>query len=173
MIITEDSTGRLLKYSPKTKKTTVILKNLTYPNGIAMSRNRDFLLFAETTKTRILKLWLQPSAKAGKVEVFAKLPSYPDNIKMNHKGELWAALYSTTPDSWITNYKASMNFGKTKVLAEDGSGMAVKVSDNGTITEVLEDKDGKVWKLASEVEERNGCLWIGSVVMPYAVLKTT
>ncbi|WOH06376.1 hypothetical protein DCAR_0625802 [Daucus carota subsp. sativus] len=173
VIITEDSTGRLLKYSPKTKKTTVILKNLTYPNGIAMSRNRDFLLFAETTKTRILKLWLQPSAKAGKVEVFAKLPSYPDNIKMNHKGELWAALYSTTPDSWITNYKASMNFGKTKVLAEDGSGMAVKVSDNGTITEVLEDKDGKVWKLASEVEERNGCLWIGSVVMPYAVLKTT
>lgn len=174
MIITEDSSGRLLKYSPKTKKTTVILKNLTYPNGVAMSRNRDFLLFAETTKTRISKLWLQPSAKAGKVEVFAKLPSYPDNIKMNHNGELWVALYSTTTDSWITNYKASMNFDTTKVSVEDGSGMAVKVSNNGTILQVLEDKDGKVWKLASEVEEKNGGLWIGSVVMPFAaVLKKT
>lgn len=174
LIITEDSTGRLLKYSPKTKKTTVILKNLTYPNGVAMSKHRDFLLFAETTKSRIYKLWLQPSSKAGKVEVFAKLPSYPDNIKMNHNGELWVALYSTSTDSWITNYKtSSMNFNTTKVLVEDGSGMAVKLSNNGTIMQVLEDKDGIVWKLASEVEEKNGCLWIGSVVMPFAVLKKT
>lgn len=173
LIITEDSTGRLLKYSPKTKKTTVILKNLTYPNGIAMSRNRDFLLFAETTKNRISKLWLQPSTKAGNVQVFARLPSYPDNIKMNHNGELWVALYSTTTDSWITNYKASMNFNTTKVLVEDGSGMAVKLSNNGTIMQVLEDKHGKVWKLASEVAEKNGCLWIGSVIMPFAVLKKT
>lgn len=83
------------------------------------------------------------------------------------------ALYSTITDSWITNYKASMNLDTTKVLVEDGSGMAVKVSKNGTIIQVLEDKDGKVWKLASEVQEKNGGLWIGSVVMPFAVVKKT
>jgi hypothetical protein len=37
------------------------------------------------------------------------------------------------------------------------------LDDKGNILEVLEDREGKVMKLVSEVKEINGKLWIGTV----------
>lgn len=42
--------GRLLKYDPLEKKTTVVLANLTFPNGVALSPNEDYLLVCESWK---------------------------------------------------------------------------------------------------------------------------
>lgn len=182
VVLTGDKTGRLLKYNIHTKETTVILKDLYFPNGVALSKNKEFLIFAETSTCRVLRLWLQPSEKAGKLEVFTELPGYPDNIKMNDKGEFWVALWSRkVPDfsSWlpsnsrIRNAVRMITFKVTKLLLfitkSKGSGVAVKLSENGDIVQIIEDKLGKVWKYSSEVHERDGYLWIGSVVMPYAV----
>nr|QHD64718.1 strictosidine synthase-like 10-like protein [Oliveria decumbens] len=180
--LTGDNTGRLLKYNIHNKETTVILKNLYFPNGVALSKNKDFLIFAETSACRVLRLWLQPSEKAGKLEVFSELPGYPDNIKMNDKGEFWVALWSRRlPDfsAWLSsnirirNAVRMLTYKVTKLLLYTskfkGSGVAVKLSENGEIIQIFEDRLGKVWKYASEVYERDGYLSIGSVVMPYAV----
>lgn len=35
---------------------------------------------------------------------------------------------------------------------------------------MLEDRQGKVVKAVSEVEERDGKLWIGSVLMPFVAV---
>ncbi|KAL8095277.1 protein STRICTOSIDINE SYNTHASE-LIKE 2-like [Apium graveolens] len=182
VLLTGDKTGRLLKYNIHTKETTVILKNLYFPNGVALSKNKDFLIFAETSTCRVFRLWLQPSQKAGKLEVFTELPGYPDNIKMNDNGEFWVALGSLKePEFWawlplnsrIRNSVRMLTFKVTQLfflLSEyEGSGVAVKLSENGEIIQIFEDIPGKVWKDASEVNERDGYLWIGSVVMPYAV----
>ncbi|KAL8095278.1 protein STRICTOSIDINE SYNTHASE-LIKE 10-like [Apium graveolens] len=182
VVLTGDKTGRLLKYNIHTKETTVILKNLYFPNGVALSKNRDFLIFAETSTCRVFRLWLQPSQKAGKLELFTELPGYPDNIKMNDNGEFWVALWSRkVPDfsvwlplnSRIRNAVRMVTFKVTKLLLyllkSKGSGVAVKLSENGEIIQIFEDKRGKIWKYASEVHERDGYLWIGSVVMPNAV----
>lgn len=182
VVLTGDKTGRLLKYNIHTKETTVILKDLYFPNGLALSKNKEFLIFAETSTCRVIRLWLQPSEKAGKLEVFTELPGYPDNIKMNDNGEFWVALWSRrVPDftAWlpsnsrIRNAVRMVTFKVTKLLLffskSKGSGVAVKLSENGDIVQIFEDKLGKVWKYASEVHERDGYLRIGSVVMPYAV----
>ena len=183
MVLTGDKTGRLLKYNIYTKETTVILKNLYFPNGVALSKNKDFLIFAETSTCRVHRFWLQPSEKAGKLEVFTELPGYPDNIKMNANGEFWVALWSRkVPDfsAWLPSSSRIMRnavrmvtYKVTELLLYlsgiKGSGVAVKLSENGEIIQIYEDKLGKVWKYASEVQERNGYLMIGSVVMPYAV----
>ena len=42
--------GRLLKYDPKTQKTTVLLDDLAFANGVALSLNEDFILVCETWK---------------------------------------------------------------------------------------------------------------------------
>jgi len=47
-----------------------------------------------------------------------------------------------------------------------GEALALRISDNGEILEVLENLGGKMVKYISEVEEKNGTLWIGSVLMP-------
>ncbi|XP_027157916.1 protein STRICTOSIDINE SYNTHASE-LIKE 10-like [Coffea eugenioides] len=92
VILTGDNSGRLLKFDPKTNQVTVLLKNLMFPNGVVLSKNNDFLPVAETTNCRVLKYWLEPS-KAGTVEIFAKLPGRPDNIKRNQNGEFGWQLF--------------------------------------------------------------------------------
>ena len=48
----QDKSGRLLKYDPQTQQTTVIARDLFYPNGIAVSQDSSFLLFSYTSKSR-------------------------------------------------------------------------------------------------------------------------
>lgn len=42
-----DDTGRLIKYNPTTKETTVLLNNLRFPNGVAVSKDGTFIVMAE------------------------------------------------------------------------------------------------------------------------------
>ncbi|GMQ00216.1 hypothetical protein CsSME_00047404 [Camellia sinensis var. sinensis] len=86
VIVSGDKTRRLTKYDPKSMETTVLLKNLTFPNRIALSKDGDFILIADTTNCKILRLWLK-SSKPGIVEDFAHLPGFLDNIRRNLKGK--------------------------------------------------------------------------------------
>lgn len=45
--------------------------------------------------------------------------------------------------------------------------VAVKYSPEGKLLQILEDNEGKVVKAVSEVEEKDGKLWMGSVLMPF------
>ncbi|KAF9611756.1 hypothetical protein IFM89_034939 [Coptis chinensis] len=61
-----DSTGRLLKYDPRSRQVTVLQRGLKFANGVALSRDYTFVLAAET--------------------------GTPDNIKRNAMGDFWVAL---------------------------------------------------------------------------------
>lgn len=45
--------------------------------------------------------------------------------------------------------------------------VVVKYSPEGKLLQILEDNEGKVVKAVSEVEEKDGKLWMGSVLMPF------
>ncbi|KAK4352804.1 hypothetical protein RND71_028322 [Anisodus tanguticus] len=182
VIVSGDSTGRLMKYDMKMKQVSVLLKNLKFPNGVAMSKHGDFLLFAETTTCKIFKIWLKTS-QAGTVEVVSELPGFPDNIKRNKKGEFWVGVNSRRSKflgwvlsiNWIRNNLAKIPFDITKShsylssLGFGGGGLAIRLSEDGHIVEILEDTRRKIWKSISEVHEINGNIWIGSVKMPFAI----
>lgn len=42
--------GQLLKYDPSTKETSLVLDNLAFANGVALSTNEDYLVVCETWK---------------------------------------------------------------------------------------------------------------------------
>jgi sugar lactone lactonase YvrE len=42
------STGRLLKYDPGTGKVSVVLDNLAFANGVALSRDETFIIVCES-----------------------------------------------------------------------------------------------------------------------------
>jgi Strictosidine synthase len=52
LVFTADPSGRLLKYDPKTKKTTVLLRDLQFPNGVSMSKDGSFFVFCEGSRGR-------------------------------------------------------------------------------------------------------------------------
>ncbi|XP_027124312.2 protein STRICTOSIDINE SYNTHASE-LIKE 10-like [Coffea arabica] len=143
VISSDDNTGRPLKYDPLTHQVTVLLDHLMFPNGVALSQNGDSLLVTETTNSRVLRYWLEPS-RAGKVDVFAQLPGRPYNIKRNQQGEFWVA---TNSRDGIFN----------------PLGMIIKLSPEGDILKIIGAGNGVTWGFSSDVNEHNGNLWIGSV----------
>lgn len=51
-------------------------------------------------------------------------------------------------------------------------GIVVKYSREGKILQILEDRDGKVVQSVSEVEEKDGKLWMGSVLNSHVAVYT-
>ncbi|XXG55056.1 hypothetical protein AAC387_Pa03g2789 [Persea americana] len=179
-IISGDNTGRIMKYDPQSKQTTVLLDGLSFPNGVALSKDGSFLLIAETTSCRILRLWLQTS-KAGTSDVLAHLPGFPDNIKRNPRGDFWVALHSKRGNflnwllsiSWLRKVShrllGLLNFSKIHtyfVRLGGNDGLALRLNEEGEVLEVL-DGGAKIIRPITEVEERDGRLWIGSLDKPF------
>ncbi|XP_055824958.1 protein STRICTOSIDINE SYNTHASE-LIKE 10-like [Solanum dulcamara] len=160
-----DMTGRLMKYVKSTKKVTVLLGDLAFANGIALNKNRSFVLVTETTNFRILRYWLK-GPLVGTHDIFADLPGFPDNIRINSRGEFWVALQAIRSVSSISGLG---KFRFTPQQMDEGQlhPTAIKLSEDGRVLEVLEDVEGKTLRSISEVEEKDGKLWIGSVVMPF------
>ncbi|XP_072980503.1 protein STRICTOSIDINE SYNTHASE-LIKE 10-like [Typha angustifolia] len=151
VVLSGDVTGRLLKYEPQTKQVTVLKKNLAFPNGVAISDDNTYLLVAESSPCRILKYWLR-GPKTGEFELFAELPGYPDNIKRNSRGEFWVAI------------RKKVQLNGLSSSSDLDNPVALRLSKEGKVLEVLE---GGIFTSLSEVEERDGTLWLGSVEMPY------
>ncbi|KAF3431850.1 hypothetical protein FNV43_RR26586 [Rhamnella rubrinervis] len=177
-VLSGDKTGRLLKYNISSKEVTVLLEGLAFANGVALSKDQSFVLVAETTTCRIHRLWLR-GPNAGNTDIFAELPGFPDNVRRNPKGEFWVALHAkrgilakwVVSNTWAGNalLKLPLSFKQLHALFVGGKAhaTALRLSEEGKVLEVLEDCEGKNMKFISEVEEKDGKLWIGSVLMPF------
>lgn len=127
------------------------------------------------------KFWLKGD-KAGTSEVLAILPGFPDNVRTNENGEFWIALHCRRYlYSYINaHYPMLRKFilklpipTRIQYLAQIGwrlSGFVVKYSPEGKLLQILEDSEGKVVRAVSEVEEKDGKLWMGSVLMPFVAV---
>ncbi|KAK1315566.1 Strictosidine synthase 1 [Acorus calamus] len=159
-ILIREATGRLLKYEPSTRRVTVLLDRLAFPNGVALSQDSSSVLVAESTTSRILRYWLR-GPKNGTSDVFATVPDYPDNLKRNSDGEFWVA---------VNNGKGKVE-GIGKMNAGDGGGgggedtVGVRIDGEGRVVEVLREVGAA--GAVSEVDEVNGTLWFGSLIRPF------
>ncbi|KAF5470869.1 hypothetical protein F2P56_011357 [Juglans regia] len=177
LVFSSENTGRVLKYNPTTKETTVLVRNLQFPNGLSLSKDGSFFVFCEGSIGRLSKYWLK-GKKAGATEVLAILPGFPDNVRTTGKGDFWVAIHCRR--SLYTHlcalYPKIRKFilklpisGKIQFLLHIGGwphAVVVKYSSEGKLLQILEDSQGKVVKAVSEVEEKDGKLWMGSVLVP-------
>ncbi|XP_058779628.1 protein STRICTOSIDINE SYNTHASE-LIKE 3-like [Vicia villosa] len=178
LIFSGENSGRVLKYSSSTKETTVLARNLGFPNGISLSKDGSFFVFAEGMIGRLCKYWLKGD-KAGTSEILAILPGFPDNVRVNEDGDFWVAIHCRRyMYGYINALFPKMRKAILKLpiptlfhyLLQIGGrfhAAVVKYSPEGKILQILEDSEGKVVKAVSEVEEKDGKLWMGSVLMPF------
>ncbi|PUZ60045.1 hypothetical protein GQ55_4G091900 [Panicum hallii var. hallii] len=152
---TGDSTGRIMRYDPRTNQVTVLQSGVTYPNGIAISADRTHLVVALTGPCKLLRYWLQ-GPKAGTSEVFADLPGYPDNVRPDGNGGYWVALHRE---------KYEFPFGVNKHL------VAIRIGAEG---EKLQEMNGpKNVRPTELVERRDGKIYMGSVELTYVGIIST
>jgi sugar lactone lactonase YvrE len=84
--------GQIIEFKPTTDAARVIIDDLDFANGVAISDDQQFLLIAETGSYRILKHWLQ-GPNAGLTEVLIdNLPAMPDNINNGRNGRFWIGM---------------------------------------------------------------------------------
>lgn len=70
--------GRLMVFNPETKENKVLLENIHFTNGILLSPDEDYIVFAECLRFRMHKYFLS-GPKAGKLN--SKLIERLDLIK--------------------------------------------------------------------------------------------
>jgi sugar lactone lactonase YvrE len=161
--------GRFMRYDPATGTVTVLMRDLKFANGVALSRNEDFVLVNETYTYSIHRYWIS-GPKAGKNDMFIEnLPGFPDNISSNGKGKFWLALFtvrngmldmlhqypmiksllSKLPVSWWSKSKRY--------------GFVVALDERGNITETLQDPTGEHLYDVTSAQEYAGYLYLGSL----------
>lgn len=163
--------GRLICHDPKTNRTQTIKSGLKFPNGIAMCRDGQSFLYAETWGCSISRYWFD-GPKAGKAEVIvADLPGYPDNINRASDGGYWVALVGMrTPafDLMLTN--PALRKRMVARVAPDAwlfpnmnYGCVIKLDETGRVTDCLWDRTGKNHPMITSMREDRGWLYLGGV----------
>ncbi|KAL1414761.1 hypothetical protein MTO96_007232 [Rhipicephalus appendiculatus] len=111
-VLEHEDTGRILKFDPKTGKTTVLMKGLRLPNGVQISHDKKSLLVCELSMHRILRYYLK-GPKQGQTDVFVdKLPGMPDNIRPSKRGGYWVAFVAgrSPNDTGVVDYLVPFPF---------------------------------------------------------------
>lgn len=161
--------GRFLVYDPDTQKTTTLINNMYFSNGVALSQQEDFVLVNETWRYRIIRYWLKGD-KAGSHEVFIdNLPGFPDGISSNRQGRFWVALPTLRlptvdklhPKPWLKNLSAKLPASlKPKPI---DYGLVLALDETGKIEGSLHDPSGEVLKEITSAEEHKGYLYLGTL----------
>lgn len=161
--------GRLIAYYPTTNTAKVLLDELYFANGIALSQAEDFILINETYRYRIRRYWLS-GEKAGTDDIFIdNLPGFPDGVSSNKKGTFWLALFTVRnplmdalhPYPSLKNLMARL----PKVLwpKPEPYGLVLKLNEQGEIVESLQDPSGEHLYAVTSAQEHQGKLYLGSL----------
>ena len=97
-ILEQAATSRILEYDPATRSTRVVVKGLSFANGVALSNDEQTLFVAETGRYRIWKVAVAAqdlAAGSGSPQatvLLDNLPGYPDNLMRGADGRIWLGL---------------------------------------------------------------------------------
>jgi sugar lactone lactonase YvrE len=97
-ILEQSATSRILEYDPATRGTRVVVKGLSFANGVALSHDEHTLFVAETGRYRIWKVAVAAqdlAAGSGSPQatvLLDNLPGYPDNLMRGADGRIWLGL---------------------------------------------------------------------------------
>ncbi|KAL7161050.1 hypothetical protein ACSBR2_041657 [Camellia fascicularis] len=138
-----DSTGRLLRYDPKTKQVIVLMRGLAGPVGVAVSKDGTFVLVSKFIHKRIQKYWIRGD-KANTSEILINFQGNPNKIKRNKDGEFWVALNN-------------QNQQQPTLVALVG----IKIDGLGTVLETV-DLSAQYNQRITVVQEQLGSLYVGS-----------
>lgn len=170
-----EATGRLISYDPITNTTKELASGLAFANGVQISRNEEYLLICETTWARIFKYHLK-GPKKGTMEVFMdNLPGLPDNIRLSSAGGYWIGIATLRSKGyefmankpWLRKLVAKIISQETIIKLVPKYGLILEISSEGEIIRSLHDPTATKVPSVSEVEDKDGVLYLGSYFLPH------
>ncbi len=161
--------GRFLAYDPKTKQTRVLLSDLYFANGVAVSPDQSFVLVNDTGTYRVRRYWLA-GAKRGQSDVFIdNLPGFPDGISSNGRDTFWVSLVNrrdSTLDALMPHpflRKIVMRLPAFMQPAIKRYALVLALDGNGHVTRNLQDPSPQCFGQIANTVEHKGMLYFGSI----------
>ncbi len=161
--------GRLLKYDPITLETTVIMRDLYFANGVALSKDEDFVLVNETGRYRIKRYWLKGD-KIGTSDIFIdNLPGFPDGLTSNGKGLFWLAIPSPRSADLDEAHKRPFLKSISATLPKNMQPQAIPygaifgLNEAGEVVANFQDTSGEAVYMVTAVTQDGNKLYIGSL----------
>ncbi len=161
--------GRLLVYDPVTKKTKTLVRGLSFANGVAVSKDNDYILVCETYSYRVMQYWLR-GPQQGTLEPFlSNLPGFPDGISRGQDGLFWLALV-TPRDEFLDGLggmpairKMLSRLPLSLLPTEKPYAGVFGVNEDGEIIYNFQDSRGDRLTAVTSVEQVSSDLWLGSL----------
>ena len=162
--------GRLLKWDPKTRETTVLMDGLAFANGVALSADESWIAVVETSFARVHRYWLS-GARRGTTELLIdQLPGMADGISRATDGGFWVGLVVPltplpgllAPHRWARQLVSHVIKALYPLLSKRW-GAVVKLSASGRAEFALYDTDGSQVATVSAATEHNGRLFLGNL----------
>ena len=153
-ILEQAATSRILEYDPATRSTRVVVKGLSFANGVALSNDEQTLFVAETGRYRIWKVAVAAqdlAAGSGSPQAMVlldNLPGYPDNLMRGADGRIWLGL--SGPRSEKVDAMADKPFLRELTLRLPRAlwplpkpyGHVIAIDESGRIVADLQDPSG-------------------------------
>ena len=160
--------GRFLSYDPKTRQVKVLLRDLYFANGVAVSPDQSFVLINDTGTYSVRRYWLK-GEKAGQSDVFIdNLPGFPDGISSNGKDTFWLALNRRLPAvDWLMPHpflrKIVWRLPTFIQPNPEPFAFALGLDVNGKVVRNLQDSSPGCFAQVANVVEHKGNLYFGSI----------
>ncbi|CAN5464846.1 SMP-30/gluconolactonase/LRE family protein [soil metagenome] len=170
-LLEHGDTGRLLRRDPD-GTVTVLLSGLHFPNGVALSADESFLVFAQTASYSVERLWLTGDSAGVREQFIDNLPAFPDNVSLGSDGLFWVALPSTRNRLLdVLSSRApllrSAAWALPEVLQPKEARTVFTQAFDGTGALVHDlQQPNDTFYMCSGVRERDGVVWLGSLVCP-------
>jgi sugar lactone lactonase YvrE len=161
--------GRFMAYDPRTKLTRVLLQDLYFANGVAVSPDQSFVLVDDTGTYRVRRYWLT-GAKQGQADIFIdNLPGFPDGISSNGRDIFWLALVNRR-DSVLDGlmpypFLRKIVWRLPSFLQPNIKryAFALALDTNGQVVRNLQDPSPQCFTQIANVVEHKGVLYFGSI----------
>jgi sugar lactone lactonase YvrE len=171
--IEHGANGSLLRHDLRTGKTDVVLRDLHFPNGVALGPDDAYLLLNEQASYRVLRYWLKGD-KMGQVEpLIENLPGLPDNLTFDAAGtRCWVAM--TTPrlkdlDAMLPHpfvRKIVFRLPQAVQPAPVMHGFVLALDPDGKVVANLQDASPGAYAPITSAIARGDWLYLGSFTAP-------
>jgi ribose transport system permease protein len=163
--------GRVLCYDPSTGKTTTVVKNMPFPNGVCTSHDGESILVASTITCSVWRYWVS-GPKNGDFEPFlTNLPGFPDNINRASDGTYWMAFAGMrTPAFDLSLRDSGWRRRMLKQIPQDewlmfnmNTSCVFRFDEDGNILESYWDQTQEDHSVITSMREYDGHLFLGGL----------
>ncbi len=162
-------TGRVLKYEPATKQTSLVAEGFNFANGVALGPDESFLIVTETGGYQLWKVWLT-GPQAGQKERFGSaLPGFPDNVRFSTARQLFYVAIGSPRNPLVDTLASSprlralvSKLPKAVQPAPERHAMVAAVDLTGTVVQTFQYRAPDSYSPIASALEHDGFLYLGS-----------